>query len=261
MGPLEPPRDRSREPCYPNGSNRLGRDAQHEQFPELPWRRTTNGRPQTLRTVIAWSLEEPQRIGEVASIPRHGGIWGVAATRRTTHRSSGSSPVIAPRRWNPRRRSRARVSRHQLLLMPVEGGELDGESPGAALSVNGVPVTKARVKPGDTLTLRNALILLVAPRQASPAAGAPSARTFPFGQQRYTASSVRAPRPGSSGTRSSSPPRRDEHVLPAFGESGAGRQGASAARALHALSGRLRRDDVSQRGHAAGQPGRRRALR
>jgi two-component system nitrogen regulation response regulator GlnG/two-component system response regulator HydG len=207
---------------------------------ELPWRRTTNGpAPDSPHLVIAWSLEEPQRIGEVASIPRHGGILG----------RGGDAPDDAPFERLSFARHRpatveptapiqgSRVSRHQLLLMPVEGGELDVESLGRCpLSVNGVPVTKARVKPGDTLTLRNALILLVAPRQASRlAAGAPSARTFPFGQ---------ADQHGIVGESSAAWELRNaleftaasnEHVL-LLGESGAGKE--LAARALHALSGR-----------------------
>jgi two-component system nitrogen regulation response regulator GlnG/two-component system response regulator HydG len=207
---------------------------------ELPWRRTTSGpAPDSPHLVIAWSLEEPHRIGEVASVPKHGGILG----------RGGDAPDDAPFERLSFARHRpaqieptspiqgARVSRHQLLLMPVESGELDVESLGRCpLSVNGVPVSKARVKPGDILTLRNALILLVAPRSASRLApGARSARTFPFGQadeHGIVGESVAAweLRNALAFTAAS-----NEHVL-LLGESGAGKE--LAACALHALSGR-----------------------
>lgn len=207
---------------------------------DLPWRRTQSGPTVDLpHLVIAWSLEEPERIGESAAVPRQGGILGrggPAADDAPFERLAFARHRPASIEPTPPLQS-SRVSRPQLRVTPVNSGELEVEALGRCpLSVNGVPVTRARVKPGDTLTFRNALILLVTQRPASrlvPTAAA--SRTFPFGEPDPhgivgESSAVWELRNTLAFTAASK-----EHVL-LLGESGAGKE--LAARALHALSGR-----------------------
>jgi len=131
----------------------------------------------------------------------------------------------------------SRISRRQLRLTPAGEDEIDVESLGRCpLAVNGVPVQKARVKPGDTLTLRNAMVLLVATRRNDSSRDVDA--DFPFGE---------ADRHGMVGESDAAwelrralafAARSSEHVL-LLGESGAGKE--LAARAIHAMSERGKR--------------------
>jgi hypothetical protein len=61
----------------------------------------------------------------------------------------------------------ARISRVQLELSPAPGGALAVRSVGrCVLLLNGEETTTGLVRPGDTVTLRNALVLLVTRRRA-----------------------------------------------------------------------------------------------
>ena len=190
-----------------------------------------------LHLVIAWSRDEPHRIGE--AIPIDQGVVlgrGHSVTDDTLpravlvqHRPSSvvpQSPLTS-----------MRISRSQLRLAPLPDGRVVVTSVGRCLmSVNGLTTSTATVAAGDVVTLHHALILLAVMR---PAALAPLRGTwdtsFPFGT---------ADRHGIIGESSAAWALRDSiaiaarspnHVL-IHGPSGVGKE--LAARAIHVLSER-----------------------
>jgi DNA-binding NtrC family response regulator len=207
---------------------------------ELPWKRRSSAPTAAVpHLVIAWSLEEPERVGESAPVPVRGGLLGRGQAAdddaierlRFARRRSGEDGSRQPL-------DGSRISRQQLRLQPVGDGELEVESLGRCpLSVNGVPVQKARVRAGDTLTLRNAMVLLVIQRRVG-GVDREAAADFPFGQADEhgivgeSAAAWELRRSLAFAARSS------EHVL-LLGESGAGKE--LAARAIHGMSGRRHR--------------------
>ena len=109
---------------------------------------------------LAWSAEEPWRVGEVAVLPE--------GERQVLGR--GESEASEPRTTFVRQRpaihdagpplAGAGLSRRQLLLR-VEGEGLHVESVGRCqLRVNGLPCDQALLRPGDTVHLRRQLVLL-----------------------------------------------------------------------------------------------------
>jgi two-component system nitrogen regulation response regulator GlnG/two-component system response regulator HydG len=212
----------------------------------LPWGRSdvaSDG--EELHLVIAWSLEEPDRIGEAAALPgprvlgRGGAQASDGAPRVAFHRMRPSSSVATPPLDAPR------VSRLQLELVPVPAQKLHVTSVGKCpMLVNGEEVEQATLEPGDTLTLRNALVLLLVRRPRTlPALRAYPESSFPFG----------GPDPhGIVGESPAAWELRDELALAARsglhvllrGESGVGKE--LAARAVHGLSSRADRPFVSR---------------
>lgn len=209
---------------------------------ELPWRRRQVASPSTaLFVVIVWSLEEPNRTGEAAELS-DGALLGRGEPEPGERRL-----VFAPARsgasacgWL----EASRLSRQQLRFSEVGAEQARVESVGRCpLSVNGTPVTSAIVKPGDAITLRNAMVLLVIkrPRQLEPVKHADA--SFAFGE---------ADPHGFVGESSALWRLRDalafagrsrEHVL-LLGESGSGKE--LSARAIHHSSPRARRAMVSR---------------
>jgi DNA-binding NtrC family response regulator len=198
-----------------------------------------------LALVIAWSSDEPRRIGEVALFGERGGP-------QTLGRGEGDGePRVRFFRQRPGRLapdeplSGVALSRRQLTVSPVRGG-LEVERVGrCAMLVNGGQVEKAVVAPGDTLHLRGQLLLLCTRRVRS----IPKAAYFreeslgEFGE------------PDAVGILGESPAlwrlREDvafaanaaRHVL-LHGESGTGKE--LAARAVHDLSARKGKAFVSR---------------
>ena len=210
-----------------------------------PWETRPATAPEVLHLGIAWSLDEPERIGETAAIagptvlgrgePEHRAA--VAHFVRWRPQASTSTPPLAG----------SRISRTQLRLRPLPNGWLAVENVGRCkLLVNGEETSAAELGPGDTLTLRNALVLVVVRR--SPSAGgfggdAPQAPAFAFGGpdrhgivgESAAAWRLRAELAFAAGT--------DHHVL-LRGASGVGKE--LAARALHAMSSRAGRPLVAR---------------
>ncbi len=212
---------------------------------ELPWkRRPSAGTGPQPHLVIAWSLEEPDRIGESAVVPARGAILGRGEADddddlerleffpRRSVTGSAARPLEG-----------SRIARRQLRLLSLPSGQLEIESLGRCpLTVNGVPVQRARVSPGDVVTLRNAMVLLIVARPAT-ADGEQAARDFAFGL---------ADDHGMVGESSAAwelrkslafAARSNEHVL-LLGDSGAGKE--LAARAIHAMSDRAPRSMASR---------------
>jgi two-component system nitrogen regulation response regulator GlnG/two-component system response regulator HydG len=202
----------------------------------LPWESGPGAAaPETLALSIAWCLEEPERVGEVARIGKTE-ILGRADpgaddvplgfSRERPSGTTGDAPLRD-----------ARLSRRQLQLTPLEDGRLTVENIGKSpLLVNGVETTSAVVGHGDTLSIRNVVVLCASLRGAPEPLGAYPARlAFPFGE---------ADTHGIVGETPSAWRLRDEIALAAgasghvlvFGKSGSGKE--LVARALHALSPR-----------------------
>jgi serine/threonine protein kinase/DNA-binding NtrC family response regulator len=121
--------------------------------------------PQPLHLVIAWSKEEPHRIGEVAAIsgPCVLGRGGDAATD-SAPRLAFVRQRPAGAQWRPPLEA-PRISRTQLELQPTTDGRLQVRSIGrCVLLINGAEAIEGVVGPGDTLTLRHAAIFLVVRR-------------------------------------------------------------------------------------------------
>ena len=202
-----------------------------------PWGRERRaGRREEWQIVLAWSLDEPWRVGQSAAV-REASVLGrggpqtddphprlVFHTRRPGA-ATPASPLAA-----------SRVSRIQLRLVPNKDGKLEITSLGkCAFFVDGVETKQSVVEAGAVLTLRNGLVLYVlrdAPLEMLSAYPVP---TFAFGA---------ADPSGVVGESRAAWRMRDElamaaggphHVL-VLGESGAGKE--LAARTIHQLSAR-----------------------
>lgn len=210
-----------------------------------PWESPRPPDAQQLHLVIAWSLEEPGRIGESAAI-----VGPTMLGRGEPEQMQGSS-VARFVRWRPYASSSApplgdsRISRSQLFLRPKSDGSLGLENVGRCkLYINGEESGAGAVRPGDTITLRNALVLLVVRRDVpSIPRGDATPPAFSFaGPDRHgivgesaAAWRLRAELAFAAAT--------DHHVL-LRGASGVGKE--LAARALHALSLRAGRPLVAR---------------
>ncbi|MBL8608909.1 MAG: sigma-54-dependent Fis family transcriptional regulator [Myxococcales bacterium] len=182
--------------------------------------------------VVAWSAEEPQRIGE-AALP--------TAARTVLGRgdaSSGEHLLFGPLRPGPPLPASPlqspAISRRQLVVT-ARGDHLAIERVGKLeLSVNGRRVDAATVRVGDVVALEDEIVLLCAAR--SPAALRGGQRP-PFGFGEPDPLGIVGESPVAWRTRDAIAfaARRRGHVL-VVGPSGAGKE--LAARGIHALSRR-----------------------
>ncbi|MCK6503529.1 sigma 54-interacting transcriptional regulator [Myxococcota bacterium] len=207
---------------------------------ELPWDSRAQGERARLELVVAWSLDEPERLGEAAVVDR--------PLRLGRGEPEPAAPHARFRAWRPGRERAGRplesprLSRDQLRLVPDGDRSLRVENVGRCrLAVNGAERAEAVVQPGDTLHLRNTLVLVVVRR-----GGAAPGRVdgdFPFGGpdrggmvgESEAAWRLRAELAFAAGS--------PHHVL-LQGASGVGKE--LAARSLHTLSGRGQRPLVTR---------------
>jgi len=208
---------------------------------EFPWAPSRGDAPACLELVIAWSLDEPQRLGEAARVDE------------TLILGRGTPDPFTPharfRRWRPGPSSPAtplespRISRAQLRLTPTRDHALVVENLGKnKLLINGEERERGQVHEGDTIALRNALVLVVVQREAPPAHGGPD-DVFVFGApdaHGMVGESAAAWRLRSELRFAAA---HDHHVL-LQGPSGVGKEIAAAA--LHAMSRRSARELVSR---------------
>jgi MoxR-like ATPase len=212
---------------------------------ELPWQKARSRAPRRIpHLVLAWSLDEPDRVGEAIVIP----------STRLVGRGSPLNDDPAPRadlqRLRPDERGEARpllnarISRQQLVVEPVDANTVRVRSVGrATVRVAGKVVSDATAQVGDTIEIHNAAVFVVMsrPERGTPLDG--PAWTFDFGRpdpygiigESELAWRLRGELAFAAST--------DKHVL-LLGESGVGKE--LAARATHGLSERRSKTFVAR---------------
>jgi DNA-binding NtrC family response regulator len=195
--------------------------------------------------VLAWSREQPDRGGEVALIDGEQ-ILGRGGARpedglpraRFVQQRPGGGTLTGPL-------DSLRVSRVQLHLAP-RGDTLAVESIGRCpLLVNGEPVTRAEVKPGDTVQLEDELVFLVArrPERMPELTSLRLDGEPPFGAADRFGFVGETPAAWALRDQLAFAARAEGHVL-VRGESGTGKELCAAA--LHGLSARGARPLVAR---------------
>jgi two-component system nitrogen regulation response regulator GlnG/two-component system response regulator HydG len=218
---------------------------------DLPWQKP---RARALRRaphlVLAWSLDEPDRVGEVVpiakpvSVGRGGPLPDDPAPRATLARvRPGAADEGDPI-------ANARISRLHLVLEPVDEESLRLRSLGrATVRINGKAVTDATARAGDTIEIHNAAVFVVSSRPVEPPAVRGLSIHFDWGRpdpygivgESEAVWKLREQLAFAAST--------DRHVL-VLGDSGVGKE--LAARAVHGMS--ERRDKTFIARNAATMP-------
>ncbi len=191
-----------------------------------------------LALVIAWSAEEPARIGEVASLPQASGVHVLGRAdddaARERIRFIRQRPGHASRATSVEGRA---ISRRQLTVV-VEDDALAVERVGRCpMHVNGQPADKAVLSPGDTLLLERQLLLYVTrrPKLLVPLRHFPDPSWGEYGEPDAVGFIGESAVAWRLRDRLAFAAKSDAHVL-LVGESGTGKE--LAARAIHELSTR-----------------------
>jgi len=212
-------------------------DQETFQQQPLPWRRARSS-GSLLALAIGWSLDEPQRIGEVALLPKGAQKWilgrgdkGEQPRLQFVRQQPGGAEPAGPLAGRS-------ISRDQLSIQ-VGDGKLRVQRIGqCSMHINGVERDAAEVRPGDTLLLTNQLLLYctLCPEEIPAPRGWPANHTFgkPDELEIVGESATCWQLRSDIAFAASS----DAHVL-IVGESGTGKE--LAARAIHRLSRRADR--------------------
>ncbi len=189
---------------------------------------------EVLVLAIAWSADEPSRVGEVAVVP--------AGTAHVLGRGEGESgePRVTFYRQRPGifaacpTLAGAGLSRRQLVVS-ADGDGLDVERVGQCeIRINGRTAEKARLRPGDTLYLRRQLLLLCVRRAPLiPGGRYPTASWGDFGELDAHGILGESPATWRLRERIVFAAKSKTHAL-LLGPSGTGKE--LAARAIHAMS-------------------------
>ncbi|WP_428261684.1 sigma 54-interacting transcriptional regulator [Haliangium sp.] len=195
--------------------------------------------------MIAWAYEEPERIGDVALLgPTSKEPWVLGRG------PAGSSSQLGLYRQRPGRnlptgplRSQ-RISRAQLHIL-VSDDTLEIDNVGRrTMLVNGRECTRAQVRSGDVIELRNQMLFLVTQRPMQlPALDLPPLLMPRFGEPDAFGMVGESPTMWTLRSHVGFAAARRAHVL-VQGASGTGKE--LVARAIHGLSGRHERDLVAR---------------
>ncbi len=195
--------------------------------------------------VIAWSAEEPARVGEVAFPGALGEALvlgrGDGGEKDRVHFVRQRPGEVA---LTPPLESRA-ISRRQLVLRRFAAG-IEVERVGrCAMAVNGAVVDRAALTPGDCLLLRGQMLLLCVtrPRIFPACEYFPAKSVGPFGEPDHLGMLGESPAMWALRDRIACAAKDSGHVL-LRGESGTGKE--LAARAIHALSARAGKPFVAR---------------
>ncbi len=207
----------------------------------LPWDRARRAATRRVpHLVLAWSLDEPDRIGEVIPVAR------AATVGRGTPLDDDPAPRTTLVQRRPGRDSdgppiaSARIGRQQLVVEPRDEDGVWVKSIGPArVRVAGKAVTEGLARDGDVIEIHNGAVFLVATRAVEDAAATVARAAddveFPFGRpdpygmigESEAAWRLRADIAFAATT--------TRHVL-VVGDSGAGKE--LVARAIHGRSSR-----------------------
>jgi two-component system nitrogen regulation response regulator GlnG/two-component system response regulator HydG len=211
----------------------------------LPWERSrSSGAADSLHLVICWSLDEPSRVGEIASV-KSGAVLG-----RGGPQPEDDAPRLVFRRARPgsdevtRSLESKRISRVQLRVA-AEGDAIVVRNAGkTALVWNDREVASCTVREGDVFAVKNALVLAVVRRPSTlePLRTFPRL-DFPFGGPDPFGIVGESPACWSLREAIAVAARGPHHVL-VQGESGVGKE--LVAHAIHALSDRSKRPLISR---------------
>lgn len=189
-----------------------------------------------LELVVVWSLGEPSRVGEAASIGDGPGVVGRGLAtddereRRITFGRvrPGDEPVARPL-------AAPALSRRQLLVVR-DGAVLRLERIGKlTMSIDGVPAERGEARAGSTIMLGDQVLLYVREKATLLTSG--PAPTFPFGKRDERGILGESPAAWGLRDRIGFTAKQRGHVA-VFGPSGSGKE--LVARGIHALSGRGR---------------------
>ncbi len=203
-----------------------------------------------LALVIAWSAREPERVGEVALLSADSPLYilGRAPDHDAEIGNSNGCAVTFFRQRPPREPDDESdggscyfegetLSRRQLAISPRERSLIVKNIGRCELLYNGQPATEVEVHPGDTLHLRNQLLLYCTRRFVKMPAlkSYPQARIGSFGHSDQDDMVGESPLMWRLRDQLAACARTNFHVL-VIGESGSGKE--LAAQAVHRLSRR-----------------------
>lgn len=207
-----------------------------------------------LALIIVWSSREPDRMGETALLPPEYPLWFLGRAPAYAESSlpriePEGKPVIFFRQRPPGAMDGTEpeesganllgeaISRRQLEIRPMADALIVKSIGRCPLSVNGLPTVETLVRPGDTLCLRNQLVLYCTRRPISmaPLRAYPRERAPHFGKPDLDGIVGESPALWQLRERLAACARTNLHVL-VTGESGAGKE--LAAQAVHRMSAR-----------------------
>jgi two-component system nitrogen regulation response regulator GlnG/two-component system response regulator HydG len=224
-----------------SGETTLIEEGQRRGSAEIP--------PEVLALAVAWCPDDPELLGEVIVLPSGPGPFLLG---RGLARPDDPHPRVFPARLRPGRRtapgdaiSSPRVSRQQLLLRPVGVDAIEVENVGrGALLHDGGEVKGVQLRPGETLQIGGALLLLCVRRPAwLPGDPDPADDRIPFGGADEGGIVGESPATWRLRRRVAFVASRPDHVL-ILGASGTGKE--LVARDIHARSARAHKPMVSR---------------
>ncbi len=188
--------------------------------------------------VIAWTFAEPDRVGEVALFEPDGATWILGRGRDPAEPAGRRVTFVRQRPAVAEPRpplAGPGLSREQIRVV-AGSDQLEIENVGRCpMSSAGETVQRCTLRPGDTLLLKNQLLLLCdrRPREMKPLRDFPTSFVGPFGEPDALGIVGESPAVWRLRDRIAWNAKARRHVL-VLGESGTGKE--LAARALHALS-------------------------